>query len=316
MNMPAHIYGMHDRGGEHLMLEAGRPGWVLVTEALGADRGDCSGADYSDLAARGLGVIARLNHGYGDAGTLPYSPYYNSFATRCGNFAQASRGCHIWIVGNEPNLAWERPGGVDGEVIIPLRYAQCYLRCRQEIRSRPGHEGDLVLTAAPAVWNTQTRYERNKRGDWVQYLADVLHLLGDQVDGISLHTYTHGVDPGLVFSNARLNPPFSQYHYHFRAYQDFMAAIPPWLRDRPVFITEADQDVAWADVNSGWVQAAYAEIDSWNMEPGNQPIQALILYRWIVGDPNSPADLGWAICDKPGVQDDFRAALRAGYRVP
>lgn len=27
---------MHDRGGEHLFLGKNRPGWVLVTEAIGA----------------------------------------------------------------------------------------------------------------------------------------------------------------------------------------------------------------------------------------------------------------------------------------
>ena len=34
---PPYIFGLHDPGGEHLMLEAGRPGWVLVTEAIGAN---------------------------------------------------------------------------------------------------------------------------------------------------------------------------------------------------------------------------------------------------------------------------------------
>ncbi|RPI53327.1 MAG: hypothetical protein EHM56_07370, partial [Chloroflexi bacterium] len=62
---PAFVFGMHDRGGEHLLLEKGKRGWVLVTEAVGADPNNGSGSNYTDLAGQGLGVLVRLNHGYG-----------------------------------------------------------------------------------------------------------------------------------------------------------------------------------------------------------------------------------------------------------
>ena len=132
---PPHIFGLHDPGGEHLMLEAGRPGWVLVTEAIGANPNDQSGGDYRYLSDRGLGVIVRLNNAYHPGGTIPYSSHYRDFARRCGNFVENSRGCHIWIIGNEPNLPWERPGGEGGEVITPELYARCFLLCRNEILS-------------------------------------------------------------------------------------------------------------------------------------------------------------------------------------
>ncbi|MGD8903420.1 MAG: hypothetical protein PVI67_07635, partial [Anaerolineae bacterium] len=92
---PPYIFGMHDRGGEHLILGKNRPGWVLVTEAIGADPNNHAGSNYTDLANQGLGVIVRLNHGYGTAGTIPHSSQYDSFARRCGNFVQASPGCHV-----------------------------------------------------------------------------------------------------------------------------------------------------------------------------------------------------------------------------
>ena len=50
---PSYIFGMHDRGGEHLMLDKTKPGWVLVTEALGADPNNHAGSDYTDLSVRG-----------------------------------------------------------------------------------------------------------------------------------------------------------------------------------------------------------------------------------------------------------------------
>ncbi len=311
---PPYIFGMHDRGGEHLMVNKSRRGWVLVTEALGADPNNHQGSDYTDLVNQGLGVLVRLNHGYGTAGTIPDSAQYDDFARRCGNFVRASPGCHIWVIGNEMNLANERPGGPNGQVITPELYASCFRKCRNEIR-RPGHESDQVVTGAVGPWNTQTKYPGNLRGDWVRYFADILNLLGGEVDGIAVHTYTHGQEPHLVFDNATMNAPFQDYHWHFRAYRDFMAAIPLGLRDRPVYITETDQYGAWRDVNTGWVRNAYREIDDWNQNLGNQPIQALILFRWIIGNPNDPPQVGWAIENTPGVQDDFRDTMDNEYWV-
>lgn len=312
---PPYIFGMHDRGGEHLMLEKGKRGWVLVTEALGADPNNYGGSNYTDLTNKGLGVMVRLNHGYGSTGTIPYSAQYDNFARRCGNFVEASPGCHIWIIANEMNLAWERPGGPNGQVITPELYASCFVKCRNEIRRRPGHGADQVALGAVAPWNNQTTYPGNQNGDWVQYFADILNLLGQDVDAISIHTYTHGQDPSLVFSESTMNPPFQDYHWHFRAYRDFMAAIPTALRNRPVYITETDQNIAWRDANSGWVRNAFQEINDWNLYPNRQPIQALILFRWIIGNPNDPQQVGWAIENKSGVQADFRDAMNNEYRV-
>jgi hypothetical protein len=306
---------MHDRDGEHLMVDKNRRGWVLVTEGIGADPNNHSGSDYTDLASQGFGVIVRLNNGYAQAGTIPNSAHYAAFARRCGNFVEASDGCQIWIIGNEMNLKAERPGGPNGQVITPQLYADCFRRCRTEIRNRPNHGSDQVVIGAVGPWNTETQYPGNQAGDWIVYLADILALLGDEVDGIALHTYTHGQDPNLVFSDATMNPPYQHRFIHFRAYRDFMEAIPETLRDRPVYITETDQYNDWRDENSGWVRNAYQEIDTWNQDNTKQPIQALILYRWIIGNPHDPQQVGWAIENKPGVQNDFRAAMNNDYQV-
>ncbi|NJN93093.1 MAG: hypothetical protein HC875_02865 [Anaerolineales bacterium] len=76
------IYGMHDRGGEHLMLVDGKAkGWVLVTEEVRANPGDMGGSNYTDLADKGFGLIVRLNHAYGSDGTIPLSSKYQDFAS-------------------------------------------------------------------------------------------------------------------------------------------------------------------------------------------------------------------------------------------
>ncbi len=105
-----YIFGIHEPGGEELMLEAGKPGWVMFSEALGHDPDDRSGVDYSSFSKRGLGVIVRLNHGYEPDGTIPHSSQYELFARRIANFVATSRGCKIWVIGNEMNYAVERPG--------------------------------------------------------------------------------------------------------------------------------------------------------------------------------------------------------------
>lgn len=436
-----YIFGIHEPGGEQEMLNAGRPGWIVFTEGIGHDPQDQSGRDYRTFSERGLGVICRLNNGYHPEGTIPYRHSYADFARRCANFVANSRGCKIWIIGNEMNYAIERPqsgramgpghdadtedaptptptpddgidevtisldesetgggllgwlrrlfGGTSGapsdgatvqdaarptpprppssdvgptlappshrtaptddpffhgdpsrfnaltipaaadagpvledeelrpsalvrgvieETITPELYAECYRLCRAAIHAVPGHEDDQVLIGAVAPWNNQTQYPGNPNGDWVQYFHDILLLLGqDGCDGITLHTYTHQADPNLIRSDAKMNAPFQDRHYEFRAYQDFMYAIPVTMRHLPVYITETDQDVAWLDANIGWVQQAYGEIDWWNRQPGNQQIRALILYRW-------PRIDKWYIEGKGGVIADFRQALLHDYR--
>ncbi|MCB0111540.1 MAG: SH3 domain-containing protein, partial [Caldilineaceae bacterium] len=198
--------------------------------------------------------------------------------------------------------------GSEREVITPERYAQAYRLARTAIHALPGHEHDQVLIAPPAPWNNQTTYLGNPNGDWVQYFSDILDELGPgNVDGITLHTYTHSGDPKAIRSESRLDPPFENRYFEFRTYRDFMNAIPAAMRALPVYITETNQDVPWVDNVSGWVQLAYAEINEWNSQPGNQKIHALVLYRWPTIDK-------WGIEGKQGVIDDFRLALQADYR--
>ncbi|MBK8045861.1 MAG: hypothetical protein IPK16_01205 [Anaerolineales bacterium] len=357
-----YIFGLHDPGGEGIMAEAGRRGWIVFTEAVGTNPNDFSGRDYTPWANQDFGIICRINNGYGAVVTIPDSSQYADFARRVGNFVAASRGCKIWVIGNEMNFSQEWPlkPGVTAsavasvyesfekgpeadpfgrsspdrfsalhhstqesagaantkadartsafEMITPELYARCFRLCRNAIKTTPGHGDDQVVTGAVAPWNDQAKYATNPNGDWVKYLQDMLTLIGaGGLDGIALHTYTHGSEPALITSTATMNAPFQNRYYNFLTYQNFMAAIPPELRKLPVYVTETDQDVAWLDANNGWVQAAYAEIDRWNRTAGNQQIRALVLYRW------PPLDK-WFIEGKQGVIAMFREALRNDYQ--
>ncbi|MBW7883053.1 MAG: DUF3380 domain-containing protein [Caldilineaceae bacterium] len=318
--LPQYIYGLHEAGGEHLMVEAGRPGWVLELASVGLDGGGDSPADYSALSSQGFGVIVRLNNGFEPVGTIPAPDRYPAFAESCARFVGRARGCRIWIIGNEPNHKAERP---DGRFILPAEYARCYRLCRTAIRSQAGHEGDLVLVAGPAPWNAETRYPGNPSGDWARYFADILaELPAGDCDGFAIHTYTRTLDPERI----RVDIPFNadgyrHLHDEFRSYRDFMLAIPDRFRQLPVLITETDPttpQVGWADgKNTGWVRAAYEEIADWNADPAHQPIQALLLYRWPPGSVHGQHE--WSISDRPGIVEDFRQALQlepsARFRV-
>ncbi len=361
-----YLFGLHDPGGEYLMAQANRRGWIVFTVEVGNDANNSGGFDFTPWANQDFGIICRINNGYGSAGTIPHSSRYAEFARRVANFVAASQGCKLWVIGNEMNHSQEWPalpssaasavtpsatpvvtaqtrrgpaadpvghgsrtrfsaitaqaGGPQAaaitassatagfEPITPDLYARCFRLCRDAIKLLPGHGDDQVITGAVAPWNDQVKYPANSTGDWVRYFADVLALLGSGgLDGIALHTYTHGSDPTLVTDGATMNPPFQNRYFNFPAYRNFMEAVPSSLRSLPVYITETDQDVPWLDQNNGWVQAAYAEINRWNQQAGAQQIRALVLYRW------PPYDQ-WYIQGKQGVIDGFLDAMRNGYQ--
>ena len=310
-----YIFGVHDRGAEFLMAASGRKGWVLCTEEIGRNPHDHNSVSYSDLETAGFGVIARLNHGYSTPpdtfpGTIPErdanGQNYQEFAVRCGNFVEHSSGCHIWIIGNEMNHPNEWPGGEQGQMITPSLYADCFKRCVAEIRKRPGHEGDQVVTGAIAPWPDKAKYLGNERGDWVKYLADVLALVRGTCGGVALHTYTHGPEPTKITCFAAMNPPFADRNFEFRTYRQFLQVIPVSMRTLPVYITETDQNDPWAHSSTGWVQAAYAEIHRWNQDPTHQRIRCLLLYRCLPYDQ-------WSFANVDEVKDDFKVALGNDY---
>ncbi len=333
------IYGIHDPGGEGLMRRAEVTGWILYTTLVNERP-----MDFSSLTNEGFGVLVRLNWGYSPNGTIPHQSRYDEFAQMCANWVARSGGVRHWIIGNEPNLAAERPGfrTPDEEPITPRMYATCFTKCRNAIRALPGHENDRVIPAAVAPWNAQTPYEadplgvyeanrwgnpNNPLGDWVQYFQDMLRVLEGEVDGIALHTYTHRVnlntrDTYIRSDDRRWGEIFplsggQGYYYHFRAYRDFMRVIPESMRHLPVFITEANQDrdpmtgATWFTQNLGWVQEAYAEINEWNQNPQNQKIRALLLYRWRRTEEGGDA---WGFSRNEAVKEDFRRALQHRYQ--
>lgn len=328
----AWIFGIHAAGAttaanfRHLFEGTGRTGWVLFTEAIGADPNHGGGHDYSSWSENGFGVIVRLNNGYEPAGTLPVQSRYDGFARACAEYVRNSRGCHIWIIGNEQNNVREHPGGADHprEHITPEMYAQAYNLARREIHAV--QVDSIVVAGAVDPYNTYPwALAGGKRWRPLDYFKHMLDHIVD-LDGIALHAYTHWMDPDLITAKSVFQDPFlepgtkREHYYDFQAYRPFAEAIPEKWNDRPIYITESNHWVAldhqptgaedaplgWLNRDSGWVQAAYAEIDRWNDTPYVPQIHCLLLYRW-TGD-------AWAIERLDRLHQDFRQALRRDYR--
>ncbi|MCX7839194.1 MAG: hypothetical protein N2559_07020, partial [Anaerolineae bacterium] len=309
VKMPTHIYAIHDLGGEGAITGGGRTGWIVDSVNLSTQ----TGYDYTALTNAGIVPIVRLNNGYGTAGTIPTSDQYDAFAAKCAAYVRNSRGAHVWIIGNEMNLAQERPESVYGvrEVITPDKYATCFLKCRAAIKSVPGHAYDWVIPGAVAPVCADTKYTGNERGDWVKYFLDILTLIGDHVDALALHCYTQDYNVAQITSEEMMQPPFTDRHFRFRMYRDFLNALPERFRSLPVLITETNPSAGWGETNIGWIQAAYREIAAWNAVPTNQPIQALALFRW----QRLPDHPEWSIQGNQQLSEDFRRALDADYRT-
>jgi hypothetical protein len=296
------IYGVHDanRDWAGIIHDFGMTGWAVISESIGDDPTNHSGGDYRNLAAYGVTPIVRLNYSHHGNGTIPLQRNFNAFAERCANFVTASNGCRHWVIGNEPNLRAERYGDVP---ITPRQYAECFDKCRTQIKHRSVQH--MVMPAAIAPYNADTGWCMDY---WKEMLSQIVMNDGG-ADGLALHCYSRGPIPNSIRSDDKMDAPYQEYHNGFRAYRDFLALVPAIMRALPVYITETDQLEPWADTNSGWVRAAYDEIDQWNKGQGNQGIHCLALYRWENFDQ-------WGFCRKNGVIDDFRAALTLDYQAP
>ena len=296
----AWLYGLHDPYDRALFANAGKTGWVLFTERVVSSAGNTA---YEEWANAGYGVIGRLNNDYGGSGTVPTPDQYDTFAEQCAQWVKNSRGCFIWVIGNEMNnpREWPEEGRNPSKAITPESYAHCYNRVRAAIKAVQPNA--VVLPGALDCF----------QGPQMSCLEWFSRMLGaiDDLDGFALHCYTNGYTPDLITSLQTFgDDPLRWQYFHFRAYTTFLDVIPARWRSKPVYITETDPHGTdpWQGGQNGWVQTAYAEIHRYNQQPHAQQIQSLILYRWSRDDH-------YTILGRPGVQNDIRdTANNTDYR--
>ena len=306
----AWTFGMHDAFDRSLFGGSNRTGWVLLTSLVGGD----AMPNYAEWALGGYGVIGRLNNDYGGSGTIPTPDRYDEFAQRCANWVQTAQAQipgrpelhrRVWIIGNEMNnpREWPEEGRNPSKAIQPEQYADCFNRVRRAVQAQVPSAVVVPGAIDPynAAWGNPLDY-------WNRMISRI-----EDLDGFSLHAYTHGPSPSLITSLGTFgNDPLLWQYFDFRCYTTFLDAVPQKWRGKPVYLTETNQtphdgQPAWTGGRNGWVPEAYREIARWNAQPHAQQIQTLVLYRWIRG---GGSDAQFAISEKPGVQDDFRDAIR------
>ena len=317
------------------------PGWVIFQRSVAGSPNQHRGDDFRPYSDRGVGVICCLEWDPGQGGTVPTPEYVPLFARRCREYAEASQGCHVWVIGDEMNAAakWPlaavhtdtlQPEGGPFQVlepryrrdrysvllqadaaavqeghfpITPGHYVECFRLLRKAIKNAPGHAQDLVLIGAVAPWNADAQEAANPSGDWIHYFRAILDgLEPGECEGIALHTATAGPDPDLILTEDRLPFPFGGRRAGFRGFLDFMEAIPEAHQALPVFITEASQLQPWRNANEGWVMDACEQVLAYNRTYAHSPIRCLGFYQW---EANSP----WAIKNHALLIEDLKGAL-------
>ncbi len=303
---PSTLYGIHDVEGLNFLQQNNCSGWLAHSVNVWSD----PPADYTALVNAKCRVLVRLNNGYGSTGTIPLPAQYDAFAQQCANWAAASKGAKLFIIGNEMNIGAERP---NGQPIVPSSYVTCFQKCRAAIQAKPGFANANVIPGAIGPYNIETNYSGNPTGDWIKYFQDVLTPLQNQCDGIAIHCYSRGQNAGDITNQDKFQFPYQNNFRGFLAYQNFMNAIPTAMKKLPVYITETQPLINdapnWLNQNNGWVTAAFAEINRWNSISSNQPIQALAMFRWLNTDPN------WCFSTRGNVLDDFRNAIAQNFKL-
>jgi len=325
-----YIYGMHDYNSTiaGLLTHNDEPrGWVLILQSLDGYSGGIN-SEVVNAAANGLGVVVRLHWGYGTTGTLPPESQYDTFASRAAAFiANHIDSCIYYHIGNEPNLCaeWPAGGAADGfcdpnctsvrEKISPARYIDCFQRVYNALSTELQSRAKLLVMPT-ATWAGEfTCASGFETYDFLCYQRQVYAgIPDDMIGGFTFHPKTHNHTPGEITSDILSSPAFGcahneQVHWYFRVYYEMLADIPLGQRDKPIFFTELNpHESGWADVNNGYVAAAYNEIAAWNASHTDRNITAMMLYRWDDGVDS------WDIWSRSQVQADLAAAVALGQQ--
>jgi hypothetical protein len=333
------IYGIHDHDPnpqeflDHLSA-GGATGWITATIAIGSNPNDTGGDDFSRWENQGHTVIVRLNNGYCDSGTIPAREQYDGFARRAANYVAASRGVHIWVIGNETNLAGEWPV-VDGRkrYVSPQDYALLFRKTYDAIKAvRPD---DRVMSQALAPFGGPygegtacgSPHDGNPL-NWVDYMNQMLTAIEQSggIDGIAVHINSRGYTQDAIHSTQRVNAGGRLLYTSFYVYKDWVDyGIPESLYHLPIYATESNGIHYWSGghpenpgshYEPGWLQEVYAEINRYNQQAattGKPIFRAVNLYRWCAWCD------GWNIDHsryKGQILADLDQAVAQGYRWP
>lgn len=287
-----YLYGVHWWGytagqpidtGPSTMLDCPQyGGWSLET-ALTHSASWWSAAYFTGLyqdlyTNKNVSLITRIDYDWGQTVPSPSNPNYGTWPSHCAGVVNTLRNwCHIWLIGNEPNIIGEGNGWPDSKV-TPAGYAQIYRNVRKAIRlASPSPAGPhIVLIAAPSPGGVIGGVRWMDGDQWLGQVID--NIPKDEIDGIAIHAYG-GTVAGFASS-----------------YQTTLAMIDSkGLQDRGVYMTEwnkaADPNTPSTESASAqFVRDAYANVNAWNQTPNKHNI---VCMTWFVYDANNQSGGGW-----------------------
>lgn len=230
---------------------------------------------YTNLyGSKNTTIITRLDYDWGQ--TVPYDrPSWPSEVVSAVNILR--HGCHIWILGNEPNLTIEG-NSWPAQRITPTAYAQIYRDVRNAVHTSAYNSPagpHIVLIAAPSPGGPVT-FPGGERwidgNDWLGQVID--NIPNDEIDGFAIHAYGGG---GAV----------NDFH---QSYVEQLQLIDSKnCRNKPAYITEWNM-VSNETTMAQFTRDCFADLNTWNSNPDNHNIRCLC---WFVYDSDQQAGGGW-----------------------
>ena len=300
---PFPLLGLHDREGGEWLAQEGIRGWCLDTVEIGlAPRR----LDYTALAAKGVRVLVRLNHGYGSTGTLPREDRYPAFADAVVRTIANSPGAHAFILGNEPNNPNEWPGGEQGGTpITPEQYGKIW----NLVWFRVAKNTPLI----PAPIDPYFGPGSDSRRYWVGMMQAILRGVGSRrggADGLAFHPKLQWHDKALIRSDVTFtDAPLLGLPLHWRAWETLWEVTPAPFKTLPIYLTECnpqrkspDGPLGWRDEDDGVIGEMIAFERQMNIKHSDL-VKAVIFYRW-------PEHDSWGMINKPSLVAAIRAAAK------
>lgn len=261
-------------------------GWdveTIITHSSTHWQASYFSALYTDLyTSKNMSIITRIDYNWGETVPSPTNPDYAGWANHIVNNVVnvLAHGCHIWQIGNEPNLTIEGNNWPDNK-IQPAQYAQIYRNVRNAIHNNanPSPAGQHVVLIAPPspggilYYNDPPELLRwIDSNAWVGQVID--NIPNEEIDGFGIHAYGGSV---------------TDFH---NSYASSLSLIDSkGLANRPVYMTESAKDKNQSEASKAqFIRDAYADVNTWNQTPGNHDIVCL---AYFVYDNNQQASGAW-----------------------